>query len=147
MSALLQFKQLLDLPRDIEELRTQAAAEGFRFVDKLVLEWEAGQNKFAEPGEVLLGAFQESRLVAVGGLNRDPYADRPGIGRLRHLYVAQSARRSGVGSAMVGQLLKCAGTAFQLVRLRTDTEEAASFYISIGFRPVCEQAATHVWSC
>ncbi len=146
MSVLPQFAPLLNLPRDIAKLRSEARAEGFRFVDKLALEWESGQNRFTKPGEVLFGAFQESCLVAIGGINRDPYADQIGIGRLRHLYVAQSARRSGVGTALVRQLLERAKTDFQLIRLRTDTQEGASFYVSIGSRAVCEEAATHVWS-
>ena len=146
MSTLPQLAPLLDLPPDIDELRVEASAEGFRFVGKLVAEWNAGQNRFAEPGEVLLGAFQASRLVAVGGLNRDPYADRLEIGRLRHLYVERAARRSGVGSALVGQLLDRAKGVFQSVRLRTTTQEAADFYVRLGFRPVRDEAATHVWS-
>lgn len=146
MSTLPLLAPLLNLPPGIEELRIEARAEGFRFVDKLVAEWHAGQNRFAEPGEVLLGAFQASRLVAVGGLSRDPYADQPEIGRLRHLYVERAARRSGVGSALVWQLLDRAEGVFQSVRLRTATQEAADFYVRVGFRPVRDRAATHVWS-
>lgn len=146
MPILPQLAPLLDLPPDIEDLRAEARAEGFRFVDKLVAEWNAGRNRFAEPGEVLLGAFQASRLVAVGGLNRDPYADRLDIGRLRHLYVRRAARRSGVGSALVCQLLDRAKDGFQSVRLRTDTQEADDFYVRLGFRPVRDEAATHIWS-
>jgi hypothetical protein len=32
---------------------------------------------------------------------------------------------------------------FSVVRLRTDTAEAASFYLSRGFRPVSEDSASH----
>ena len=136
---------LIDLPPGIEELRTKASAEGFRFLDKLMAEWDAGRNRFAEPGEVLLGAFQASRLVAVGGLNRDPYAGQLGIGRLRHLYVERAARCSGVDSTLVRQLLDRARGVFHSVRLRTDTQEAADFYVRLGFHPVREETATHVW--
>jgi GNAT superfamily N-acetyltransferase len=141
-----RFVPLFELSPGIEELRAEAGAEGFRFVDKLVTEWNLGQNRFAAPGEVLLGAFRASRLVAVGGLNRDPYADQLEIGRLRHLYVERAARRSGIGSALVRQLLERARGVFQSVRLRTDTQEAADFYGYLGFRLVCDRAATHVWS-
>ncbi len=146
MSILPQLSPLLHLPPGIQELRVEASADGFRFVDKLIAEWDTGQNRFAEPGEVLLGAFQASRLVAIGGLNRDPYADRRGIGRLRHLYVERAARRTGIGSALVWQLLGRAKGVFHSVRLRTATQEAADFYVRLGFRPVQEEAATHIWS-
>ena len=134
---------LLDLPVGIEMLRAEAAEEGFRFLDKLVTEWHSAENGFAKPGEVFLGAFQADGLVAVGGLNRDPYADKDGVGRLRHLYVTKSARRSGVGAALVRQLLDRAAGSFHVVRLRTATREAAEFYVRLGFSPVDDQAATH----
>jgi GNAT superfamily N-acetyltransferase len=137
---------LLDLPEGIETLRAEAAGEGFRFMDKLVAEWRSGMNRFAQSGEVFLGAFQAGDLVAVGGLNRDPYVDRSGIGRLRHLYVRKSARRSGVGTALAQRLLAHAEDVFDSVRLRTDTREAADFYVTLGFRPVQDQTASHVIS-
>ncbi len=137
---------LLDLPIGVDELRTEAAGEGFRFMDKLVTEWRSDTNRFARPGEVLLGVFQGADLVAVGGLNRDPYAEQDGIGRLRHLYVRKSERRSGIGAALVQQLLNHAKGVFHSVRLRTDTREAADFYVSLEFRPVRDKAATHAKS-
>ena len=137
---------LLDLPSGIEELCAEAAGEGFRFMDRLTSEWRSGINRFARPGEVLLGAFQAADLVAVGGLNRDPYANQDGVGRLRHLYVRRSTRHSGVGSVLVSTLLDRADNAFHSVRLRTQTREAADFYVSLGFHPVQDETATHVRS-
>jgi GNAT superfamily N-acetyltransferase len=137
---------LLDLPNGVDELRTEAAGEGFRFMDKLVSEWRSDANRFARPGEVLLGAFRGADLVAVGGLNRDPYAEQDGIGRLRHLYVRKSERRSGIGSALVQQLLNHAEGVFHSIHLRTDTREAAEFYVSLEFCPVQDKAATHAKS-
>ena len=100
MSSTSRIALLFDLPDGVEELRVEAAREGFRFVDKLAAEWRSGANRFAQSGEVFLGAFRGAELIAVSGLNRDPYTDQDGIGRLRHLYVRQSARRFGVGSAL-----------------------------------------------
>ena len=146
MNSVTRIVPLLDLPFGVDELRTEAAGEGFRFVDKLVAEWRSETNRFARPGEVLLGAFRGADLVALGGLSRDPYADQDGIGRLRHLYVRRSDRRSGIGSALVRQLLNHAEGVFHSVRLRTDTREAADFYVSLEFRPVRDKAATHTKS-
>ncbi len=135
---------LRDLPSGIEELCAEALGDGFRFMDRFVSDWHAGTNRFAGPGEVLLGAFRAGDLVAVGGLNRDPYADQDGVGRLRHLYVRRLARHSGMGSVLVRQLLDRAEGVFHSVRLRTETREAADFYISLGFQPIQDKAATHV---
>jgi GNAT superfamily N-acetyltransferase len=139
--------RLLDLPEGLGDLRAEAAEEGFRFLEKLATDWLSGTNRFAELGEVFLGAFQTTELVAVGGLNIDPYTDQAGIGRLRHLYVAKSARRAGLGTALVLRLLGHAEGVFHSVRLKTDTPEAAKFYVKLGFSPVQDSTATHVrWS-
>ena len=144
MDLALRIVPILDLPSGIEDLRAEAVVEGFRFVDRLVAEWQSGRNRFVRPGEMFLGAFRATELVAVGGLNRDPYADQDGIGRLRHLYVRRSARHSGAGSALVRQLLDRAEAAFHSVRLRTETQEAAAFYVGLGFRSVQDETATHI---
>lgn len=137
---------LVDLPSGIEALRAEAAGEGFNFVENLIADWRSGKNRFARPGEVFLGVFQANDLFAIGGLNLDPYVNREGVGRLRHLYVKPSARRTGVGSALVRQVLHHAASTFHLVRLRTDTPEAGEFYIRLGFCPVQDETATHVMS-
>jgi GNAT superfamily N-acetyltransferase len=146
MRPALHIAPLLTLPAGIGELRIEAAGEGFRFVDKLITEWHSGTNRFAEAGEIFLGAFRADELIAVGGLNHDPYADQSRIGRLRHLYVRKSERRSGVGSILVRQLLAQAEGIFQSVHLRTGTQEAAAFYVGLGFCPVQDKTATHVMS-
>jgi GNAT superfamily N-acetyltransferase len=144
MNAAFRIWSLRDLPSGIDALRAEAAAEGFRFMDTLVIEWRSGANRFARPGEALLGAFQAAELIAIGGLNRDPYPGQEGIGRLRHIYVRRSARRSGVGSALVHQLLRRGDGVFRSIRLRTETREAADFYIRLGFQAVQDESATHV---
>ena len=138
--------QLLDLPSGIEKLRAEASEEGFRFLDRLVSEWQSGRNRFAEPGEMFLGTFRADDLIAVGGLNHDPYKAGPGTGRLRHLYVSSANRGCGVGHAIVRHLLDHAKSVFRLVRLRTQTREAAAFYVTLGFIPVQDETATHLLS-
>ena len=144
MKEALQFRRLADLPPDIEALRAEAASEGFRFMDRLIAEWRTNTNRFDQAGEMLLGVYEAADLLAVGGLNRDPYTDQEGIGRLRHIYVRKSARRRGVASALVRQLLKQAEGVFHSVRLRTETQEAASFYAKHGFVAVEAEAASHI---
>jgi GNAT superfamily N-acetyltransferase len=125
-------------------LRAEAMNEGFLFVDRLVRDWTSGSNRFDLPGERLLGAFAEETLIGVCGINRDPTINQDGIGRLRHLYVRECKRRRGVASALVQRLLDEASNTFRIVRLRTETREAAAFYLGRGFVPVQDETASHV---
>lgn len=143
---------LAALPEDFALLRAGAAAEGFRFLDRLAQDWETGGNRFDGAGEVLLGARaadsprdspEDGALLGLCGLNRDPYTAGEEVGRLRHLYVRPGARRRGVASALVACLLRHAAGSFHTVRLRTDTADAALFYQRHGFRPVVSAEATH----
>lgn len=124
-------------------LAAEAMSEGFRFVERLIADWNSGSNRFDKAGERLLGAISSGRLVGVCGLNRDPYANQDTIGRLRHLYVRQEERRRGAGAALVEHLLKGANPPFSTIRLRTGTREAASFYERRGFLRVDDDTATH----
>ena len=138
-----EIRPLTDLGSGLEPLIAEAEGEGHRFVHRLLAEWESGTNRFDGPGELLLGAFIEDRLVGVAGLNRDTYADEDGIGRLRHVYMLSAARRLGVGSLLVRRILSEASKTFRIARLRTTTAEAAAFYRYLGFENVNEEAATH----
>ena len=129
---------------DMRILSAEAASEGFGFVDRLIEDWLNGANRFEKPGELLLGGFREGSLLAVCGLNRDPYIDRSQVGRLRHLYVLRSARGEGIASALVRRVLSEAKGVFPIVRLRTHTREAAEFYGRLGFVQITDETSTHV---
>jgi GNAT superfamily N-acetyltransferase len=139
----LAIHQISTLPPDILVLEAEAVTEGFRFLTRLVADWENGQNRFDQPGECLFGAFRNGQLIAVGGLSKDPYAG-PEIGRLRRVYVTRESRGQNVGKALVQQLLAYAGRRFHVVRLSTDTSAGAAFYLRCGFQEVHDDFATHV---
>lgn len=126
-------------------LRAEARAEGYRFVDTLAEDWETGHNRFDRPGELLLAAWDGGMMIAVGGLNRDPYPCASGTGRLRHVFVAAARRRSGMGGALVRRLMDGAHDHFDRVRLRTASAKAGLFYECLGFVRTNEDHATHVW--
>ncbi len=132
----------LPLPA-LAPLRLEAAAQGYRFLERLVAEWDDGIIRFDGPGERLLGAFADLRLIGVGGISRDPFVTAGTVGRLRHLYILQAKRRQGVGSALIDHLLQHGRGAFDQVRLRTDRDETARFYIRRGFLPVDDPNASH----
>ena len=140
----IELRPLLALDPAVELLALEAEQQGFGFMRRLAAEWQSGDNRFDRPGECLLAAHYDSRLIGVGGLNRDPYVQGDGIGRLRHLYVHASARWLGVGSQLVAPILKQARGSFRVVRLRATTAEAAAFYGRLGFVSTSEEAASHV---
>ncbi len=144
MKDAIQIKRLTTLDSAIEPLLAEAGQQGFGFMRRLADEWASGANRFDGDGERFSGAFSGGRLVGVGGINRDPYTNADGVGRLRHLYVLTSARRLGVGSLLVSRILKDAEHAFRVVRLRTMSAAAAAFYLRIGFTSTDDETASHV---
>ncbi len=141
-------KQSLALPDELSRLADQARQEGFRFLDRLTAEFESGTNTFAKQGEALFEARKGAVLVGIGGLNRDPYVssdDGLGIGRIRRLYVAPSARRLGVARLLMSAIEQSARATFATLRLRTDTEQGALFYARLGYTAIAnDDNASHV---
>ncbi|MEL7240174.1 MAG: GNAT family N-acetyltransferase, partial [Planctomycetota bacterium] len=124
---------------DIDALRPLAAAatdEGHRMVNRLIEEWHEGTNRFNDPGEVLLDAKDVSNIVAVCGLNRDPYASDPRVGRVRRLYVAPTHRRRGIASLLLRAILRQAKSHFDVLHVRTSNPEADHFYRHLGFSTI-----------
>ena len=135
-------RELNELPEHIHVLQAQAMAEGFRFLTRLIVEWESQFNRFEQSGECLLGVFCKGQLVGIGGVSRDPQGD-PNMARLRRLYVTPAMRGRGIGKQLVEQLLARAAAQFSTVRLSTDTFEGQRFYLCCGFHAIDDASATH----
>ena len=134
---------LVTLDGAFESLRIEATASGLALLQRLDDGWRSGTSRFDKPGERLFGAWRDGRLVGVGGLNLDPYAGDHSVGRVRHLYVLASERRSGVGAALVRAIVEQADGRFATVQLRTNNPAAAKLYVGLGFEPVQNATATH----
>jgi len=135
----------LQLPfSGFQRLADEALAERYRFLDRLAADWENGGNRFAGSGESLFGATDDQGLIAVGGINRDPYADSPDIGRLRHFFVRIDQRRKGVGGSLLAAILDQAAPTFAEIRLRADNPAAARLYERYGFAQADDPSFTHV---
>ena len=91
------------LPAGFDALRADALAEGFRQVERLAADWEAGTTRFDREGEALLAARLNGVLVGIGGLTIEPVV--PGALRMRRFYVRPAFRRFGVGRQLVTALL------------------------------------------
>jgi GNAT superfamily N-acetyltransferase len=128
----------------VERLQKEARDEGHDFIETLVEEWARATNRFDGPGEVLCGYLDQGLLVAVGGLNLDPFAGRPDMGRIRRVYVRSAWRNRGVGRALVTALVDHARTHFSCVRLRAENALAARLYESMGFVPIESPDASHI---
>jgi GNAT superfamily N-acetyltransferase len=128
----------------IERLHSEAREEGYNFIQTLVEEWASGRNRFDAPGEILCGHLDQGVLVAVGGLNCDPFAGRPDTGRIRRVYVRHAWRNKGIGRALVTALVDEARKHFRCVRLRAENTGAARLYESMGFAPIASPDATHI---
>jgi GNAT superfamily N-acetyltransferase len=137
-------RRVRELRADLYDLVSEGTAQGFRFLARLVEDWQSGRNRFAGPGEGLWSAGTAGRVVGIGGLNADPFSADPGVGRLRHLYVVAAFRGRGIGRALVSRVLVEAQGRFQIIRLRTNEPGASAFYSALGFRPwPGGQDATH----
>lgn len=119
---------------DLASLVRESKDDGFRFVERLRNEYKNGSNTFQRYGEGLFGVFtEECVLVAIGGLNQDPYSNDANVGRLRRFYVRKEYRRMGIGRILVERIMEEARNYFEIMVLHTDTEQADEFYSRMGF--------------
>ncbi len=131
---------------DLQPILEESREQGFEFIDRLVSEYVAGINQFQKSGEALFGVYCEQQLIAIGGLNRDPYLEESDIARVRHVYVLTAWRDQGVGKQLVERVIEEAKLQFRLLTLRTYSEQADSFYRALGFqtRPKIDSATHHM---
>ena len=124
------------LPSGIAELARTASSEDFEMVRRLVDDYISGNNRFSKPGERLCAASIGEQVIAVGGINIDPYYDSPSLGRIRHLYVHPDFRRSGVGARLMRLIEGRGERYFDSFQLFTESTTAAMFYESLDYAPV-----------
>ncbi|MGG2933672.1 GNAT family N-acetyltransferase [Bacillus pacificus] len=118
---------------EFKYLVQESKEEGFKFLKKLINEYENELNTFNKSGECLYGIFQGEKLIGIGGLNADPYKENNKIGRLRRFYIAKDYRRIGLGKLLLNKLLSHAEKYFKVVVLHTDTKQGDVFYTANGF--------------
>jgi GNAT superfamily N-acetyltransferase len=137
-------ERIAALPEGFAELEADARADGQKMLSVLREDWESGAIRFDAPGEALFAASRGNALAGIAGLTRDPYLTAEEAGRVRRLYVRRSARRYGVGRALVAAIIAAAeGGPWERLRVRAPAE-AFAFYDACGFMRCVEKAATHV---
>jgi GNAT superfamily N-acetyltransferase len=131
---------------ELEPLMVESRERGFDFVERLAAEYADGSNRFDRPGEALFGVYSGHSLIAVGGLNRDPYLRDGETGRVRHVYVLSAWRRQGAGTLLIRRIVEEAKPTYRRLTLRTLNPEADRFYRSLGFQtePPVPHATHHL---
>jgi GNAT superfamily N-acetyltransferase len=130
------------LPPGFEALRAEALAEGWNHIERLAAEWSAGEQRFREPGEVLLAGFAGDVLAAIGGLTVD--LTMPTALRMRRFYVRPAVRRIGVGRAIALMLLDRARATCRPVTVHAGPG-SAPFWESLGFIEDCREGHSHIF--
>jgi predicted GNAT family acetyltransferase len=90
--------------------------------------------------------MDQGTVIAIGGLNQDPFESRGCIGRIRRVYVRPGWRKRGIGRTLVETLVENARARFTSLHLRTDNPAAARLYERIGFTRTDALNSTHVLS-
>jgi GNAT superfamily N-acetyltransferase len=119
---------------DISHLVKESETEGYRFLTRLVNDYEDGTNTFNKPGEALLAVQNENgEVVAIGGVNQSPFSEDTNVARLQRFYVLDDARRKGVGSLLLKEIVDHSRGTFNEMTVRTESSKADAFYRANGF--------------
>lgn len=119
---------------DISRLVKESEDEGYRFVTRLVNEYEDSSNTFDERGEGLFCVQNNvGEVVAIGGINQSPFSENHEVARLRRFYVLQAYRRQGVGTLLQNAIIEHAKKHFKEITVRTESAKADAFYRACGF--------------
>ena len=132
--------------RALDSLARDAGSEGYGVVQKAITEWNSGFNRFSKRGEILWGVFIGAKCIAIGGLNVDPFAGNPEVGRVRRIYVSRNYRRKGIAKLLLDRIIKRAKKYFRILRLSTSNPNASNLYKSKGFIEKEGHRQTHVIS-
>jgi GNAT superfamily N-acetyltransferase len=123
------------LPDDLPALQDEAAAEGYRFVEGILEEWDAGRYAGEDERNTLLAVYREGVLAAIGAVTPDPYDPAPDLLRIRHVYVRPGSRREGVGRVLASALIQQGLALAPRLSLNAADAGAGAFWEAMGFRP------------
>ena len=132
-----------ELPAGLDALVAEAVADGHAWAGDFPPEW--ARRPLTGEGEALLIARADAEPLAMAVLSADIFLADGETGRLRYIYVRESARRRGLAERFVRECLSRAEGRWRRLRLHTDNPRAAALYERHGFRPSGDDPrATHV---
>jgi len=127
---------------DISHIRNMAEQEGYNMLNRLVIDYDSGENRFNKEGEKLIGNISDNTIVALCGLNIE--STNTDYGRIRRLYVLPEYRNRRIGTELVNHLITFAGNHFKGVVVNIGKLPVSGFYESLGFRQVNNPSYTHL---
>jgi GNAT superfamily N-acetyltransferase len=128
------------LPSGIYDLLSEGEASGFRFLRRLVNDYEDGSNRFDATGEALYCITINQQLAGIGGVN----AFHSRIGRIRRFYILKEYRRHGIGALLLEAIERHAQNHFERLELFTDSEAGSAFYQQCGYIQVNRPNVSHI---
>ena len=142
MTMTMRFEPVIEaLPPAFDDLRLEATAEGYRFIERLATDWQAGTMRFIGEGEKLLCAFVDNIPAGLGGLTLDP--DLPGAMRMRRFYVRRPFRQRGIGRRLVDHLLESPRRMNKIIVVHAG-DGSAGFWEALGFTPDPYDGHSHI---
>jgi GNAT superfamily N-acetyltransferase len=134
---------IVDLDKsDISHIRNMAEQEGYNMLNRLVTDYDSGENRFDKEGEKLIGNISDDMVTALCGLNIESTNNQ--YGRIRRLYVLPKYRNQGIGTELVNHLITFAGKYYKGVTVNIGNLPVSGFYESTGFSPVNNPSYTHL---
>jgi GNAT superfamily N-acetyltransferase len=137
-----------ELPACLDILVSEAVRSGHAWASNFHPAWRS--RPFTGEGEALFLAWDRKpwdgkRLLAMAAISADPFVEDTTTGRLRFIYVRETARRRGIADRLVGDCLALARGRWRKLRLHTDNAVAARLYEGYGFQPSgSDPHATHI---
>jgi GNAT superfamily N-acetyltransferase len=128
----------------VHSLLNESKINGYDFIQRMIDDWNTGENQFSKPGEKLWGLILAKDLIGLGGLNIDPYAEGSRIGRVRHLYIQETYRRKGYATLLMNAIINEGRQHFTALRLFTDNPAASEFYETLGFEKINGFKVSHI---
>ncbi|UCD09322.1 MAG: GNAT family N-acetyltransferase [Dehalococcoidales bacterium] len=127
---------------DISHIRNMAEQEGYNMLNRLVTDYNSGENQFDKEGEKLIGYIADDIVVALCGLNIESTNNK--YGRIRRLYVLPEYRNRGIGTELVSHFITFAGKYYKGIVVNIGNLSVSAFYESKGFHPVNNPSYTHL---
>ena len=134
----IKIEKITSFPFDgFDIFKRESRLEGYRFLDRLELDWVNNKNRFNKQGEAYYVIKVANQIHGVGGINNSPSHEHGlRIGRLRRFYVLKQFRRQGLGQKLLLHIIGQHASNFEVIQLYTTNPEAASFYEKNGFQVV-----------
>jgi len=136
----LSLERIIDtLPVGFAELEADAKADGHDHLTRLAAEFAQSPAVF----HAIFACHLVGRLAGIGAITEEPCPTSQPTWRMRRLYVHRKFRRCNIARAIANALLQEAAWNVSIVTVHAGNDDAARFWVAIGFGPVAGCAWSH----